>query len=201
VFVPDLSVATELGTTYSIEWVPAPERDATTTSTRKHLAEITRSRKLEGMWWGDDGAFFVASFARTTDGSAAQHDGQVWFIDPEAQTIELKLHFAYTPADQDNDPDGPDNITVSAFGGLTIADDGDGMNHLLGSREKARCSSSPGTTTRRTRSSRTRTSPTTRRSCSRTSSRRASCTRSAGRSASSAEAAGVSARGRAALCG
>jgi uncharacterized protein len=134
--VPDLSVATVPGTTYRVEWVPVPDRDATTTSTRKQFAEITRSRKLEGMWWGDDGAFFVASFARTTDGSAAQHDGQVWFLDPEAGTIELRLHFAYTPADQDTDPDGPDNITVSAFGGLIIAEDGDGVNHLLGSTEK-----------------------------------------------------------------
>jgi secreted PhoX family phosphatase len=135
VLVPDLSVATEPGTTYAARWVPVPDRDAATVSTRKQFADgtITRSRKLEGMWWGDDGAYFVASFARTTDGSAAQHDGQVWFIDPEAETIELKLHFAFTPTDQDNDPDGPDNITVSAFGGLIIAEDGDGVNHLIGS--------------------------------------------------------------------
>jgi secreted PhoX family phosphatase len=30
----------------------------------------------------------------------------------------------------------PDNITVSAFGGLIIAEDGDGVNHLVGSTEK-----------------------------------------------------------------
>ena len=69
--------------------------------------QITRSRKLEGMWWGDGGAYFVASFARTSDGSAAQHDGQVWFLDPRDNTIELKLHFAYTPTDQDSTPTGP----------------------------------------------------------------------------------------------
>jgi len=135
--VRDLSVATEPGTTYEARWVPVPDRDATTVSTRKQFTDdqITRSRKLEGMWWGDDGAYFVASFARTSDGSAAQHDGQVWFIDPDAGTLELKLHFAFTPTDQDNDPDGPDNITVSAFGGLIIAEDGDGVNHLIGSTE------------------------------------------------------------------
>jgi uncharacterized protein len=135
--VPDLSVATEPGTTYEARWVPVPDRDAATVSTRRQFADgtITRSRKLEGMWWGDDGAYFVASFARTSDGSAAQHDGQVWFIDPDAGTLELKLHFAFTPTDQDNDPDGPDNITVSAFGGLIIAEDGDGVNHLIGSTE------------------------------------------------------------------
>ncbi|MEA2183888.1 MAG: uncharacterized protein QOF69_3073 [Solirubrobacteraceae bacterium] len=131
-FVPDLSVATEPGTTYRVRWLPVPERDAMTTPVRKQFAQITRSRKLEGMWWGDEGAYFVASFARTSDGSAAQHDGQVWLSDPEDGTIELKLHFAYTPADQDNDPDGPDNITVSAYGGLILAEDGEGKNHLVG---------------------------------------------------------------------
>jgi hypothetical protein len=74
----------------------------------------------------------VCSFARTSDGSAAQHDGQIWFFDPRDETIELKLHFAYTPDDQDTDVDGPDNITVSAYGGVIIAEDGDGVNHLVG---------------------------------------------------------------------
>ncbi|HMJ36250.1 MAG TPA: alkaline phosphatase PhoX [Baekduia sp.] len=135
--VPDLSVATTPGTTYRAAWVAVPDRDARTVSTRKQFTnpQITRSRKLEGMWWGDGGAYFVCSFARLTDGSAAQHDGQIWFLDPLADTIELKLHFAYTPLDQDSDPDGPDNITVSAYGGLIIAEDGEGKQHLVGSTE------------------------------------------------------------------
>jgi uncharacterized protein len=132
--VPDLSVAVTPGTTYKVEWVTVPDRDAATLSTRKQFSasQVTRSRKLEGMWWGGGGAYFVCSFARTSDGSAAQHDGQIWFLDPLADTIELKLHFAYTPLDQDNDPDGPDNITVSAYGGVIMAEDGDGKNHLVG---------------------------------------------------------------------
>jgi uncharacterized protein len=135
--VPDLSVASEPGTTYRVEWVDVPDRDATATSVREQFAdsEITRSRKLEGMWWGDGGAYFVASFARTSDESAAQHDGQIWFLDPLDSTIELKLWFAYTPSDQDSDPDGPDNITVSPYGGVIIAEDGDGKNHLVGSSD------------------------------------------------------------------
>jgi hypothetical protein len=134
--VPDLSVATQPGTTYRVDWVEVPDRDATTVSTRKQfgLAEITRSRKLEGMWWGDGGAYFVCSFARNSDGSVRQHDGQIWFIDPDEDTIELKLHFAFT-ADQDVDPDGPDNITVSAYGGVIMAEDGEGASHLVGSTD------------------------------------------------------------------
>lgn len=130
-FVPDLSVVSEPGTTLRTRWLPVPDRHATTVSTRRQLAQITRSRKLEGTWWGDGGAYVVASFARSSDGSAAQHDGQVWFVDPQKHTIELKLHFAYTPSEQDGDPDGPDNITVSPYGGVIIAEDGDGVNHLL----------------------------------------------------------------------
>ena len=131
-FVPDLSVASRAGTTYDISWVTIPDRDARTVSTRKQVATATRSRKLEGMWWADGGTYFVASFARTTDGSVGQHDGQVWFLDPLAQTITLALRFAYTPYDQDGDADGPDNITVSPYGGVILAEDGSGKQHLVG---------------------------------------------------------------------
>ena len=140
VFVPDLSVASQVGTTYDVTWVAVPDRDARSVSTRKQFrwsgnptgAEITRSRKLEGAWWGDNGAYFVASFARSSDGSAAQHDGQVWFLDPLAQTLRLVTAFAYTPGDQDTDADGPDNITVSPYGGVLLAEDGEGKQHLVG---------------------------------------------------------------------
>ena len=55
---------------------------------------------------------------------------------PRDDTIELKLHFAYTPNDQDRDADGPDNITVSAYGGVILAEDGDGVNHLVGADDR-----------------------------------------------------------------
>jgi uncharacterized protein len=135
--VRDLSVAREPGTTYRVEWVNVPDRDAASTPVRRQFADgqITRSRKLEGMSWGDGGTYFHASFARFSDRSVDQHDGQVWFYDPLEETIELKLWFAYTPADQDNDPDGPDNIQVSPYGGVIIAEDGGGKNHLVGSTD------------------------------------------------------------------
>jgi secreted PhoX family phosphatase len=147
VFVPDLSVA-QVGTTYDVEWVTVPDRDATSVSTRKQFnvpggtgapgGDITRSRKLEGAWWGDGGFYFVSSYARFTDGSAAQHDGQVWFHDPKDETVTLVLQFAFTPADQDGDPDGPDNITVSPFGGVILAEDGEGKQHLVGADDRGK---------------------------------------------------------------
>jgi secreted PhoX family phosphatase len=54
----------------------------------------------------------------------------VWFLDPVAGTLRLELLFAYTTGDQDTDLDGPDNITVSPFGGVILAEDG--AQHLVG---------------------------------------------------------------------
>lgn len=147
-FIGDLSIATRVGTVYDVTWKVVPERDATTTSVRKQFdyegmfqtegGPITRSRKLEGAWWAEGGAFFVSSFARTTDGSPREHDGQVWFYDPTNSTVTLKLLFAYTPGNQDDDPDGPDNITVSPYGDVILAEDGEGAQHLVGATPEGR---------------------------------------------------------------
>jgi uncharacterized protein len=132
--VADLVSATEIGTIYRTDWVPVADRDATQQSVREQFGddEVTRGRKLEGMWWGDDGAYVVSSYARPEEGGGAAHDGRVWFLDPRARTLTLRLRFAAT-ADQNGDPDGPDNITVSPYGGVIIAEDGEGRAHLLGS--------------------------------------------------------------------
>ncbi|MBA2947670.1 alkaline phosphatase PhoX [Streptomyces himalayensis] len=132
-FVDDLSRATKLGTMYKLQWVNVPDRDARTTSVRKQFAagEVTRARKLEGMWWGDGGVYFVSSYAGSE--SPVQHDGQVWYLDPSNQTITLKLLLAVNPDPAVDGPfDGPDNITVSPYGGLVLATDGDGLQHLFG---------------------------------------------------------------------
>jgi uncharacterized protein len=134
--IPDLSLATLPGTRYRVRWVDVPDRDAATVSVRRQFAEdqITRSRKLEGAWWGDGGAYFVASFARHSDGSVEEHDGQVWFYDPATESVTLKTIFGVNPdPDVDSDNyDGPDNITVSPYGGVILAEDGEGIQHLVG---------------------------------------------------------------------
>ncbi len=132
--VDDLSRATEVDTTYEVTWTAVPDRDARTTSTRKQFGadEITRGRKFEGAWWGDGGAYIVTSFARAE--SPVPHDGQVWFYDPRRSTMTLKLRFG-VDADQDAPGDGPDNITVSPWGGLILAEDGEGVQHLVGVTE------------------------------------------------------------------
>ncbi|GII57111.1 hypothetical protein Pth03_55000 [Planotetraspora thailandica] len=136
--IGDLSEATAPGTRYKVTWVDVPDRDAKTVSVRKQFTDdqITRSRKLEGAWWGDGGAYFVASYARHDDGSRNEHDGQVWFYDPDSETITLKTIFGVNPdPEADTNYDGPDNITVSPYGGVILAEDGEGLSHLVGVTE------------------------------------------------------------------
>ncbi|WP_330280148.1 PhoX family protein [Streptomyces sp. NBC_00569] len=138
-FVDDLSRATQIGTVYGVDWVDVPDRDARTVSVRKQFAdgEVTRARKLEGMWWADGGTYIVSSFAR--EESPVQHDGQVWFYDPKRRTLTLKVLLGVN-ADPSKDGafDGPDNITVSPYGGLVIAEDGNGIQHLFGATDSGR---------------------------------------------------------------
>ena len=68
------------------------------------------------------------------DWSDGTHDGQVWSYDPATSTLRLEAHFPRNldpggaGADQ---PDGPDNITVSPWGGVLVAEDGVGTQHLV----------------------------------------------------------------------
>ncbi|MCW3816977.1 PhoX family protein [Micromonospora sp. DR5-3] len=140
--VADLSEATTPGTRYKVEWVDVPDRDAKTVSVRKQFTDeqVTRSRKLEGAWWADGGAYFVASFARHDDGSVNEHDGQVWFYDPRTETVTLKTIFGVNqnPDEEAGNFDGPDNITVSPYGGVILAEDGEGLSHLVGVTEQGK---------------------------------------------------------------
>ncbi|MEV8586084.1 alkaline phosphatase PhoX [Streptomyces sp. NPDC051180] len=139
-FVDDLSRATRIGTVYGVDWVDVPDRDARTTSVRKQFADgqVTRARKLEGMWWADGGTYVVSSYAREESPGAA-HDGQVWFYDPKRRTLTLKVLLGVNAApDEDGAFDGPDNITVSPYGGLVIAEDGEGVQHLFGATDSGR---------------------------------------------------------------
>ncbi|MET9114825.1 alkaline phosphatase PhoX [Streptomyces longwoodensis] len=138
-FVDDLSRATKTGTVYGVDWVDVPDRDAKTVSVRKQFTagQVTRARKLEGMWWGDGGTYIVSSYAR--EESPGRHDGQVWFYDPKRRTLTLKVLLGVNPdPDRDGAFDGPDNITVSPYGGLVIAEDGEGVQHLFGATDSGR---------------------------------------------------------------
>ncbi|MGP3987605.1 alkaline phosphatase PhoX [Streptomyces sp. 3N207] len=137
--IADLSEATRPGTRYNVKWIDVPDRDATRESVRKQFdaGQVTAARKLEGAYWADGGAYFVASYARTSDGSTNEHDGQVWFYDPASETVTLKTLFGVNPdPDADTNYDGPDNIVVDPHGGLILAEDGEGIQHLVGVTEQ-----------------------------------------------------------------
>ncbi|MFB6555782.1 alkaline phosphatase PhoX [Streptomyces sp. NPDC056405] len=139
-FVDDLSRATRTGTVYGVDWIDVPDRDAQSTSVRRQFGagRVTRARKLEGMWWADGGAYIVSSFARD-ESPGRPHDGQVWFYDPKRRTLTLKVLLGVNPdPSADGAFDGPDNITVSPYGGIVIAEDGDGVQHLFGATDSGR---------------------------------------------------------------
>ncbi|QXC62703.1 PhoX family protein [Aquihabitans sp. G128] len=143
--LPDLSTETRIGARHRVQWKTVPDPLATSVSTRKQFTyangattitgpggAITRSRKLEGIYWQDGLVHVVASFARLADGSRAEHDGQVWAYDPRKGTIELEVLYAVNTDTASDRPDGPDNITVTPSGGLVLAEDGEGASHVLG---------------------------------------------------------------------
>lgn len=127
--VADLSIVQEPGTVLGgIEWLDVPDPLAATTSIRKQFSTITRAQKLEGAWFDKKMVYFVASYARTSSGASADHQGQVWKYDPKLNTLELEFVFK-----SGSKYDSPDNITVSPYGGgVMLAEDGDGETYLVG---------------------------------------------------------------------
>ncbi len=145
--VTDLSVFSAANTTLDVEWKEVPDPSALVSgSTRKQFdyvtfpagaavsgpgGEITRSKKFEGLWWADGKAYIVCSYAHgTADWSNGTHDGQVWSYNPNSSKLRLEVTFARA-TDTDTQPDGPDNITASPYGGFFLAEDGEGEQHLL----------------------------------------------------------------------
>ena len=90
--VPDLSLVSRVNTRFNhVEWVPVPDPVALTVSTRSQFSDdqVTRSQKLEGAWFGRGAVYLVASFALAANGSAGEHDGQVWRYEPESNSLTL----------------------------------------------------------------------------------------------------------------
>jgi uncharacterized protein len=153
--VPDLSSFSDIGHELDVTWVAVPDPSALVKgSIRKQFdyvdltdranpkavsgegGPVTRSRKFEGLWWANGRAWIVCSFARAegSDWSDSYHDGQVWSYDPKSAKLRLEVYF---PLNTDPEgagaevPDGPDNITIDPWGGIVLAEDGLGPQHLV----------------------------------------------------------------------
>lgn len=133
--VPDLSAVQETGACFEgIEWVDVPDPLATETPVRLQdfgPKGITHAQKLEGCYWGGRSVYFVSSFARSSDGSAASHFGQIWRYDPSARRLTLVIVFG-PDTDVQLPGESPDNICLAPSGGLMVCEDGNGAQHVFG---------------------------------------------------------------------
>ncbi|MEU8606859.1 alkaline phosphatase PhoX [Actinoplanes sp. NPDC048791] len=144
--LPDVAYLTsaQLGRPFPVRWIEVPDRDAKTTPVREQYTDgqVTRGRKFEGVWGTDEGVYVVNSYA-WEDGDlpadAAPHDGMVWFYNYRDQTIQLVTYFPHQVTAEEGAPakytdltfDGPDNVTVTPWGSLVLAEDGAGASHVL----------------------------------------------------------------------
>jgi len=147
--IPDVAYLTsaQLLRPFRVAWVKVPDRDAATVSTRKQFTDdqVTRGKKFEGVWGTHDGVYVVNSFAKmgTTDipADGVPHEGMIWFYNYKAQTIQLVTYFPANPAAMqgatakydDFNFDAPDNVTVTPWGSLILAEDGLQSSHVLSS--------------------------------------------------------------------
>ncbi|MEU2790829.1 alkaline phosphatase PhoX [Streptomyces sp. NPDC007100] len=133
--VRDLSAVQEAGTTFRhVEWVDVPDPLARQTPIRLQdfgPRGITHAQKLEGCYWGGSSVYFVSSFARSADGSAADHYGQIWRYDPGARRLTLVVVFG-PGTDIQLPGESPDNICLAPGGGLMVCEDGEGAQHVYG---------------------------------------------------------------------
>ncbi|MFE9022926.1 PhoX family protein [Streptomyces sp. NPDC007808] len=133
--VPDLSSIQETGASFDkIEWVDVPDPLAVRTPIRLQdfgAKGITHAQKLEGCYWGGRCVYFVSSFARSAEGSAADHYGQIWRYDPAARRLTLVIVFG-PDTDVQLPGESPDNICLAPSGGLMVCEDGNGAQHVYG---------------------------------------------------------------------
>ncbi|MGW6459583.1 alkaline phosphatase PhoX [Streptomyces sp. NPDC055078] len=133
--VPDLSAIDEPGARFDrIEWVPVPDSQARQTPIRLQdfgPRGITHAQKLEGCYWGGRSVYFVSSYARSREGSAGDHFGQVWKYEPYRRRLTLVVVFG-PRTDIQLPGESPDNICLAPSGGLMVCEDGDGAQHVYG---------------------------------------------------------------------
>ncbi|MGK5497931.1 alkaline phosphatase PhoX [Streptomyces sp. URMC 125] len=133
--VPDLSAVLEPGTCFGgVTWVPVPDPQARRTPIRFQdfgRGGITHAQKLEGCYWGRESVYFVSSYARSFEGSASDHSGQVWRYDPRDRRLTLVVVFGPDTA-VELPGEAPDNICLAPGGGLMVCEDGGGAQHVFG---------------------------------------------------------------------
>lgn len=111
------------------------DRQAQTTDLRQQFPGATTHRKIEGVWSDDAGEGLWFTLSTVKDGEhpeAVANQGMIMYYPLAEQTMTLKESWAVG-----SDFDAPDNITVSPWGGVVIAEDGSDPNHLVAFTERA----------------------------------------------------------------
>ena len=123
--VEDLSEVDEVGVTIpKITWAPVRNVDPSDGDSVRYHVEATHIPKAEGCWWAPGGFFFVSSYGYD---AVRPHQGQLWRYDFKASSLTLVAQFGIGSAF-----DGPDNVTISPWGGAFLCEDGDGASHVVG---------------------------------------------------------------------
>ena len=145
--LPDVAYITsaQLGRPFKVAWIEVPDREGTSGPIRNQFAAgtVTRGKKFEGIWSADRGAYIVNSFAFGSNdlpADATKHDGMVWYYDYKDETITLVTYFPHNALAEGEGPfpayydlyfDGPDNVSVTPWGTLILAEDGVRASHVL----------------------------------------------------------------------
>lgn len=122
--------AADLGRPYPVRWIDGgADRQAQSANLRDQFPGATVHPKVEGCWSDGKGLWFTLSYVNPAEAASYGIDedqGMVMYYDFAAQTLTLKIYF-----EVGNYFDSPDNITVSPWDSIVIAEDGSDPNHLI----------------------------------------------------------------------
>ena len=125
----------DLGKAYPVRWIDGGEdRQAQESELRTQFPGATQHRKIEGVWTAADGQGLFFTLSRTSEGEfpgVVADQGMVVYYSFAEQTMTRVEHWAVGDY-----VDSPDNITVSPWGGVVIAEDGSDPNHLVAFTER-----------------------------------------------------------------
>ena len=117
--------AADLGVAHPVTWVNGgADRQAQTTPLRRQFPGATVHPKIEGCWPDAAGLWFTLSYVNATEAARNGNDedwGMVMYYSIADETQTLKEYYAAGNAEEFH---GPDNITVSPWGSVVIAEDG-----------------------------------------------------------------------------
>jgi secreted PhoX family phosphatase len=114
-----------VGTSVPVSWTRIPNPDQQLLNRTLQDDEVTRSRKLEGCWYGNERVYF--SCADENASPEVAHHGQVWSLDPATDQLTLVAYIPTTDAVFDR----PDNVTVTPWGQLILCEDGNDDQYLI----------------------------------------------------------------------